>query len=569
MHVRRRWRPPSVHVDRVVPAGGFVAVTGWARDGASTSVVVDGVAVQPQVRVARPDVEEVLGGDCAVTGWVALAAAGTPAPVIEVAHDGRPVPVPAADPGQLPVLLQETAPQVAAVLDAVDWDPAWVRAALAVLPAAESSALAQLEWSEAQGGQGFAAGWSRALGLRLVDEASGRSTPLGDSYRYPRPDVTEAFPDAGPEAGWFTRVDGLAAGPSTVCVVGIQDGVLTQLGRRAWSELPSGPVEAARRLFGVLTPLQDMARRLDQVDGDFLAACVDAQRVKGADTAATRLDFGPVPAAPTVSVVLPVYGRSDLLHHQFLRFARDAELGVEVEVVVVLDDPALAASLPGDAELMWALYGVPFSLVLGGAQRGYSGANNLGARFSRGRTLVFLNSDALATDEGWALRLDQVLQDHPEVGAVGVVLANTDGTAQHIGMRPTYSTHWRAWLNEHPLAGISLDSIELPTSPYVVPAASGACLALRAEDVAEVGGFSECALIGDFEDSDLCFRLAGRGLHTVVDPSVTMVHLQRQSMSTIGDDQFRQRVVLFNAWWHADRWSDHMLAASRERVLHA
>lgn len=38
-------------------------------------------------------------------------------------------------------------------------------------------------------------------------------------------------------------------------------------------------------------------------------------------------------------------------------------------------------------------------------------------------------------------------------------------------------------------------------------------------------------------------------------PSVQLTHLERQSFKLLGQDEFRQRVVIYNAVRHQSRWN--------------
>jgi GT2 family glycosyltransferase len=73
----------------------------------------------------------------------------------------------------------------------------------------------------------------------------------------------------------------------------------------------------------------------------------------------------------------------------------------------------------------------------------------------------------------------------------------------------------------------------------------------------ELGGFDESFAIGDFEDSDLCLRLARRGLNTAVDLDVTLYHLERQSQVS-SEQRWRQNLTLYNAWLHEGRWGEEL-----------
>jgi len=90
----------------------------------------------------------------------------------------------------------------------------------------------------------------------------------------------------------------------------------------------------------------------------------------------------------------------------------------------------------------------------------------------------------------------------------------------------------------------------------MVPCVTGACLAIRRTDFERVGGWDTGYLIGDFEDSDLCLKLHAAGLKIAYLPTVQLTHLERQSIKMMGQDEFRMRVVIFNAVRHQRRWAE-------------
>ena len=77
---------------------------------------------------------------------------------------------------------------------------------------------------------------------------------------------------------------------------------------------------------------------------------------------------------------------------------------------------------------------------------------------------------------------------------------------------------------------------------------------MRRADFEYVGGWDTGYLIGDFEDSDLCFKLRQQGLRMLYVPHVQLTHLERQSMTQIGSNDYRMRVTIFNAVRHQMRW---------------
>jgi GT2 family glycosyltransferase len=149
------------------------------------------------------------------------------------------------------------------------------------------------------------------------------------------------------------------------------------------------------------------------------------------------------------------------------------------------------------------------------------------------------------------------LNQNPDLGAVGPRLVFADGGIQHAGMEFQRRDDLGIWVNHHPWMGLD-PSLDPHTSLSRVTAITGACMAVRREDFDAVQGWDTGYLIGDFEDSDLCNKLRARGLGIGYLPTVQLTHLERQSFKLLGQDDFRQRVVLYNAVRHQTRWA-HLL----------
>ncbi|MBO9718169.1 MAG: hypothetical protein J7507_15545, partial [Pseudoxanthomonas sp.] len=57
-----------------------------------------------------------------------------------------------------------------------------------------------------------------------------------------------------------------------------------------------------------------------------------------------------------------------------------------------------------------------------------------------------------------------------------------------------------------------------------------------------------------FEDSDFCLKLRAEGLASAYLPEIELVHLERQSLTALGSQDFRSKVTLWNALRHQQRW---------------
>lgn len=258
--------------------------------------------------------------------------------------------------------------------------------------------------------------------------------------------------------------------------------------------------------------------------------------------------FGAPSAVPRASLVIPLHGRLDLLTTQA---ALLSDLGRD-EVILVLDDPPRREAAVALAASLSRRFGIALRLLLPAESRGFGPASNLGLERARGGIVIFLNADAFPESPGWLDALAAALED-PSVGAAGARLLYPDGSLQHGGMVPEPAADRANWVfPEHP--GKGLRPSPASAAPRDVPALTGACLALRREVAQRYGGFDPAYVIGDFEDADLCAKLARDGLRRVMVDTAELTHLERQSQGSVAAMQGRWNLTLLNAWTYNRRW---------------
>uniref|UniRef100_UPI000ABAEB73 glycosyltransferase family 2 protein n=1 Tax=Pseudomonas sp. NBRC 111119 TaxID=1661034 RepID=UPI000ABAEB73 len=323
-----------------------------------------------------------------------------------------------------------------------------------------------------------------------------------------------------------------------------------------WSVVADDPVNYAKFSFSLATPAQDFDTRLNDWEGDVINSLIFERNLENQrnEQPITSWKFGkPAGEEVKTSVIIPLYGRWDFVEHQLSAFAKDPAFKTHAEIIYVIDDPALINAFVNEAESLFKLYQVPFTIIWGHRNRGFSGANNLGVKHSLGETLILLNSDVFPRHPSWVEALTQCLEANPDYGMIGARLLFPDGSIQHCGMQFVFSESWNVWLNKHPLAGLDpiLDQASGLTEK---PAITGACVAIKRETYERIEGLDEGYLIGDFEDSDLCMKVHAQGLKIGYLPSVELTHLERQSFTLLGDVSYRTLVVRFNAWRHTKKW---------------
>ena len=409
---------------------------------------------------------------------------------------------------------------------------------------------------------GALSGWSIAkpgVTLWLVD-SKGNKKNLSTCLRYHRDDVAKIFSNEFSSqinyAGFVTDWPYPQEASDRIAIVEECADQFKLIASNPWSVVADDPVNYAKFSFSLATPAQDFDTRLNNWEGDVINSLIFERNLENQrnEQPITSWKFGK-PAADEVktSVIIPLYGRWDFVEHQLSAFAKDPAFKTHTEIIYVIDDPALINAFVNEAESLFKLYQVPFTIIWGHRNRGFSGANNLGVKHSHGETLILLNSDVFPRHPGWVEALAQCLEDHPDYGMIGARLLFPDGSIQHCGMQFVFSESWNVWLNKHPLAGLDpiLDQASGLTEK---PAITGACVAIKRKIYEQIEGLDEGYLIGDFEDSDLCMKVHAQGLKIGYMPSVELTHLERQSFTLLGDVSYRTLVVRFNAWRHTKKW---------------
>lgn len=156
--------------------------------------------------------------------------------------------------------------------------------------------------------------------------------------------------------------------------------------------------------------------------------------------------------------------------------------------------------------------------------------------------LVFLNNDTVPL-AGWLDALVEEAAEHREAAAIGSKLLYPDGTIQHAGVvigQDLWPHHLYAGLpGDHPAS----------ERGRPVTAVTAACMLVRREDFAAVGGF-DTAFHNGYEDVDLCLKLRERGRSILYCPRSVLYHLE--SVTRWADDKTGH--VEHNSRLFAERW---------------
>ena len=268
------------------------------------------------------------------------------------------------------------------------------------------------------------------------------------------------------------------------------------------------------------------------------------------DAAAQALSF-PSPAAPKASIVIPAY--NNLTYTLECLAALSAAGGLDAAEVIVIDD----ASQDRTAEVLAKVPGL--KLIVNPENLGFIRTCNRAAEAATGEFVIFLNNDVQVRD-GWLGALLAPFADWERVGATAPKMLFPDGRLQEAGARIGLDgTSEMIGLFEDP-------NLARWNTRREVDYASGACLAVRREVFAELGGFDMAFVPAYCEDADLCFRLRQRGLRIVYEPTAEIVHHLSITAESI-DSSYKLRLATRNQQTFVQRWAEDLEALNQVRTI--
>ncbi len=177
--------------------------------------------------------------------------------------------------------------------------------------------------------------------------------------------------------------------------------------------------------------------------------------------------------------------------------------------------------------------------------------NNDAVRASRGEVVLFLNNDTVVVSPDWLETLARRAMA-PQTGAVGALLLYPDGRIQHAGVTiglGQEAGHFGALVAPEAPSWLGRAGL-----PHECSAVTAACMAVERRKFDAVGGFDEINLPIEFNDTDLCLRLAERGWTSLYEPAARLLHYESASR---GSARFRPMSVYAKERdYFRDRWRE-------------
>lgn len=196
---------------------------------------------------------------------------------------------------------------------------------------------------------------------------------------------------------------------------------------------------------------------------------------------------------------------------------------VPFEVIVVNNSP--------DDDLISLEKRFPDFTVIKNSNKGYSQANNLGAKSSKFDYLLFLNADTVFITDP----LDDVIKymEKRNYGAVGLKLYNTDNTFQlSFGLFNNIQGESENKARENYFRKRNLQRMLEIENKYCeiteVSWVTGAAMFMKKKVFEEVKGFDERYFLY-YEDADICKRLNNKGYRNYFFPFSKIVHYKGEN----------------------------------------
>jgi len=174
-------------------------------------------------------------------------------------------------------------------------------------------------------------------------------------------------------------------------------------------------------------------------------------------------------------------------------------------------------------------FGQSVHLIENKTNMGFAFANNQALQRAKGTFIVLLNSDARLKQETIS-GLISFLEGNSDVGMVGPRMVSDDGDVQN--SYDNFPSLLTETLNKSLLRALFPRRFSGKTTkashPFEVDSLIGACVAVRARAIKEVGNLDEDYFFF-LEETDWCLRMKKAGWKIYHHPLIDVVHLQGQS----------------------------------------
>lgn len=215
----------------------------------------------------------------------------------------------------------------------------------------------------------------------------------------------------------------------------------------------------------------------------------------------------------TLSIIILSYNTKDLLS-QCLNSIKKFIKEVSYEVIVVDN-----ASTDGSVEFIKNKF-PQIKLIKSNENVGFAKGINLAEKSTKGKYLLFLNSDTIFNDNN-IREMIEFIDKRDEIGIVGGLLLDRDGSRQR-----SFGKFYNLLVSTIMLVGgdtAEMINYKIKNEPMKVDWVSGGFMLVRKELFERLKGFDENFFMY-IEDMEFCYRMKKVGYLTYVYPKSSVLH---------------------------------------------
>lgn len=238
-----------------------------------------------------------------------------------------------------------------------------------------------------------------------------------------------------------------------------------------------------------------------------------------------------------ISIIIPSKDHAQILEQCLESLYKYDREYVKIETEMIVVDNGSCAEARQKLEQLSDWY--HFQYLYRPMDFNFSAMCNLGAEVATGKYLLFLNDDIEVLESGWLQKM-KALAEKPHVGAVGAKLYYPGGRKlQHLGVVNLAIGPGHCFLEQEDEGDLYYGRNRYN---YNYLAVTAACLMVRKEVFAQVGGFDERLRVA-YNDVDFCFSVYEAGYDNVLCNEAVLCHHESLSRGSDENGEKKERLL--------------------------
>jgi len=231
-----------------------------------------------------------------------------------------------------------------------------------------------------------------------------------------------------------------------------------------------------------------------------------------------------------VSIIIVSYNTEDLLKKCINSIVENTK-DIQYEIIIVDN-----GSKDGTIEYLKNIKLNNITIIYNNKNLGFGSANNIGIKYSRGKYILFLNSDTILINNAIKIFYDYFENtENTDIGVLGCYLKNDNGDIIHsYESFPSIKTFLASELHLDKIYAINENKIVNNSKIIEVDYVTGADMFVSRSIIKKFNKFFDEDYFMYFEDTDIQFRLKNMGYRRIIIPGPEIIHyLSKSSKTTI------------------------------------